>query len=228
MRRRATGGARPQQRDGIRRILGSLTKLLLTRHGHIDGIRPKRFRGRAELALTELGLRQADALAARIAAQWKPAAIHTSGMQRCVVTGQKIAQASGVTSTVLVGLMDLDYGAWQMRIQDEVAAEEPELFHLWHAAPHLVRFPGGESLQDLVARTSDALRLVLARHGGQTVVMVGHDSVNRALLLQFLDQPLSAYWKLAQDPCCLNEIDIEGDKVQVQRINDTSHLDRPS
>ena len=66
---------------------------------------------------------------------------------------------------------------------------------------------------------------MLARHPGQTVVMVGHDSVNRALLLQLLDQPLSAYWKLAQDPCCLNEIDIEGTTVEVRRINDTSHLD---
>ncbi len=203
-----------------------VTTLLLTRHGHVDGIKPKRFRGRAELALTELGLRQADALAARIAAHWKPAAIYTSGMQRCVVTGGKIAEATGVASAVLDGLMDLDYGAWQMRIEDEVKAEAPEAFRLWHTAPHLGRFPDGESLQDLVARTSDALRLALTRHAGQTVVMVGHDSVNRALLLQFLDQPLSAYWKLAQDPCCLNEIDIDGDRVQVQRINDTSHLDR--
>jgi probable phosphoglycerate mutase len=55
--------------------------------------------------------------------------------------------------------------------------------------------------------------------------MVGHDSVNRALLLQLIDQPLSAYWKLAQDPCCLNEIDIERGRVEVRRVNDTSHLD---
>jgi broad specificity phosphatase PhoE len=48
--------------------------------------------------------------------------------------------------------------------------------------------------------------------------------VNRALLLQLLDQPLSAYWKLAQDPCTLNEVDIDGGKVEVKRINDTSHL----
>jgi broad specificity phosphatase PhoE len=56
------------------------------------------------------------------------------------------------------------------------------------------------------------------------VVMVGHDSVNRALLLQLLDQPLTAYWKLAQDPCCLNEVDIEGEQITVRAINDTSHL----
>ena len=120
--------------------------------------------------------------------------------------------------------MDLDYGAWQMRVQDEVKAEAPELYRLWHEAPQLMRFPDGESLQELVARTADGLRTTLERHPGEAVVLVGHDSVNRALLLQLIDQPLSAYWKLAQDPCTLNEIDIVGGRVQVQRINDTSHL----
>jgi len=43
--------------------------------------------------------------------------------------------------------------------------------------------------------------------------------------LQLLDQPLAAYWKLAQDPCCLNEFDIAGTRVEVRRVNDTSHLD---
>jgi probable phosphoglycerate mutase len=199
-------------------------RLLLTRHGHVDGIKPARFRGRAELALTPTGLVQAEALAQRIARQWKPVAIYTSGLQRCVVTGAKIAQATGAPAAVIDGLMDLDYGSWQMRSHDEVRTEAPDAFKLWHTAPHLMRFPAGESLQDLVARTSDALRTVIARHPADAVVMVGHDSVNRALLLQLLDQPLAAYWKLAQDPCTLNEITIEGDRVQVLRVNDTSHL----
>jgi probable phosphoglycerate mutase len=201
-----------------------MTKILLTRHGHVEGIKPKRFRGRAELPLTALGLKQADLLADRIARQWKPAAVYTSGLQRCVVTGRKIAAACSTTATTLDGLMDLDYGAWQMRIHEEVKAEAPELYRLWHEAPYLMRFPDGESLQELVARTSGALRWVLRQYEGQVVVLVGHDSVNRALLLQLIDQPLSAYWKLAQDPCTLNEIDIVGPRVQVQRINDTSHL----
>jgi probable phosphoglycerate mutase len=201
-----------------------MTKILLTRHGHVEGIKPKRFRGRAELPLTDLGLRQANLLAERIARQWKPVAVYTSGLQRCVVTGRKIAEACGITSVPLDGLMDLDYGAWQMRIQDEIKAEQPELYRLWHEAPHLMRFPKGESLQELVARTGEGLRLVLERHPNDVVVMVGHDSVNRALLQQLIDQPLAAYWKLAQDPCTLNEIDIIGGRVQVQRINDTSHL----
>jgi probable phosphoglycerate mutase len=201
-----------------------MTKILLTRHGHVEGILPERFRGRAELALTKKGVAQAEALAARIARAWKPVVVYTSALQRCVVTGTIIANVCGVKAIPLEGLMDIDYGAWQMRSHDEIKAEAPAAYRLWRAAPQRMRFPDGESLQDLVARTADVVRLVLERHPTDTVVMVGHDSVNRAILMQFLDQPLSAYWRLAQDPCTLNEVDVDGDDIRVRRINDTSHL----
>jgi len=209
-----------------RTLHSAMTKILLTRHGHVDGIHPARFRGRAELPLTATGLAQADALAARIAARWKPVAVYTSSLQRCVVTGSRVAEVCRIPAAVHDGMGDIDYGAWQMRTHEEIEKETPDAYRLWRQAPHLVRFPDGESLQDVVARTSNALRMVLERHRDETVVLVGHDSVNRALLLQLLDQPLSAYWKLAQDPCTLNEVEVfAGGDVRVGFINDTSHLD---
>lgn len=204
-----------------------MTKILLTRHGHVEGIKPARFRGRAELPLTEHGLAQADALARRIAAGWKPVAVFTGPLQRCVVTGGKIATACGIKSEVRDGLGDIDYGTWQMRTHAEISAESPDAYRQWHTAPYLTRFPKGESLQDVMARTADVLREVLLRFPGQTVVLVGHDSVNRVLLMQILDMSLAAYWRLVQDPCTLNELEIsEAGDVLVQRINDTSHLDQ--
>jgi phosphoserine phosphatase len=88
-----------------------------------------------------------------------------------------------------------------------------------------MRFPNGESLQDQVARSSNVLRLVRDRHRQQTVVAVGHSSGNRTLLLQALDQPLSAYWRLAQDPCAVNEIEILEHGTTVHRFNETCSLD---
>jgi probable phosphoglycerate mutase len=76
-----------------------------------------------------------------------------------------------------------------------------------------------------VARAANALRMVLSRHPDDTIVLVGHDSVNRALLMELLDQPLSAYWRIAQNPCCLNEIDVDAGKILVRRINETAHLE---
>jgi phosphoserine phosphatase len=203
-----------------------MTRILLTRHGHVDGIKPARFRGRAELPLTERGLAQADALAQRVARSWKPVAVYTSSLQRCVVTGGRIAAACGVKAETRDGLCDIDYGSWQMRTHDEVRAEAPEAYRRWHEAPQLARFPGGESLEDVMARTTDVLREMLERHADETVVLVGHDSVNRVLLMGFLDMPLSAYWRLVQDPCTLNVIEVSpGGETLVRLINDTSHLD---
>jgi broad specificity phosphatase PhoE len=203
-----------------------MTKIILTRHGHVEGINPERFRGRTELPLTELGRAQAKAVAARIAKAWNAAKVYTSPMGRCVETGREIAKACGIASEPTEALNDLDYGQWQWRTYDEVRAKWPELFAAWNAIPHLVRFPEGDSLQDLVARTANALRFVLEHHASktETVVFVGHDSVNRALLLQLLDQSLSAYWRIAQEPCAINEIDIIDGRICVQRMNETHHL----
>jgi len=44
-----------------------MTKIILTRHGHIEGVEPERFRGRAEVPLTERGKAQAALTASRIA-----------------------------------------------------------------------------------------------------------------------------------------------------------------
>jgi len=202
-----------------------LTKILLIRHGHVEGIVPARFRGRADLPLTSRGIAQAQAAAKRVASGWRPLKLYTSPMNRCIQTGDAIAKACGVASEVIDQLNDIDYGAWQSRTYEEIKGTDPGLFAAWMATPHLVRFPNGESLQDLIGRSSDALRLVLRRHAKDTIVLVSHDSVNRALLLQLLDQPISAYWRLAQDPCCINEIDMAGEYICVRRVNETRHLD---
>lgn len=207
-----------------------MTKILLTRHGHVEGIDPERFRGRTDLPLTELGKAQARAVAKRIATGWKPQLVYTSPLMRCVATGGEIAGSCGVACKVLEDLNDVDYGDWHWKSHDEVRSQHPDLLETWLQRPHLMRFPRGDSLQDIVARSANALRSVLADHPGKegTVVLVSHSSVNRALLLQLLDQPLSGYWRVAQGPCSINEIEIVDGQVSVLRINDTAHVDLPA
>ena len=202
-----------------------MTRILLTRHGHVEGLTPERFRGRAPLALSERGLREIDALARRVA-PLRPDAIYTSPLERCVRTGAAIAAASGAPAEVHEGLADIDYGQWQMRTHEAVRAEQAEAYARWKSMPQLTRFPGGESLQDVATRAFDVLRAVLSRHPDGTVVLVGHDSVNRVLLLGLLEMPMSGYWRIVQDPSTLNDIEVAADgTVRIARLNDTSHLD---
>ena len=205
-----------------------MSKILLIRHGHVEGIKPERFRGRAPLELTEQGRSEAALVARRIARRWRPGKIYTSPMGRCVKTAEAIAEACGLAAETCDELNDIDYGAWQFKTFEQAKFQDPALFTAWFATPHLIRFPNGESLQDLAARSANASRRVLARHPDDTVVLVSHDSVNRALLLQFLDLSLSSYWRIAQNPCCVNEIDIVDGKICVLRVNETHHLDEIS
>ena len=201
-----------------------MTKILLVRHGHVEGIKPQRFRGRTDLPLTELGQAQASAVGRCIARWWRPVRAYTSPLKRCTATANAISRACGCDITTLDDLSDIDYGTWQGKTYEEMKQADPRLFMAWFATPHLVRFPDGEALQDLIARTANSVRLVLEHHADDTVVLVGHDNVNRALLLQLLDQPLSAFWRLGQEPCCINEIDITDGTIRVQCVNETSHL----
>jgi phosphoserine phosphatase len=200
------------------------TKVLLCRHGHVEGISPPRFRGRADVPLDQRGGGEASALARRIGAEFKPAAIYASPLQRCLQTAEAIGEATALPVVALEGLVDIDYGDWQWKTHDEVRRVYPEDFSAWLNVPWLVRFPKGESLQDLLLRTADVLRFVLNRHSGDTVVLVGHESASRAMLLQVLAQPLTDYWKIAQAPCAISEFDVTRNTVHVTRINDSTHL----
>ena len=202
-----------------------MTRILLVRHGNVDGIDPARFRGRADIALTDLGQRQAVATAERIAAHWQPSAIYTSPMGRCQATAHAIAVATACAVKPMDGLNDLDYGQWQWKTHAEVRAQSPVLFERWFSAPELLRFPGGESLQDLLARTADALRQLIEDHPRQTIVVVSHDNVIRAILLQVLQLPPSAYWQLVQSPCGICEIEIDYERSYVIRMNETAHVE---
>jgi broad specificity phosphatase PhoE len=202
-----------------------MTRLLLVRHAHVEGIAPERFRGRADVPLSPLGRRQAATTAETIGKRWDFAAVYTSPLARAVATGEAIAARRSLEAQPLPALNDIDYGQWQWKTHEEVQGAWPVLFERWLNAPDMVRLPGGESLAELAARAADALRLIAERHPDDGVVAVGHDSVNRAMLMQALAQPLSAYWRLGQSPCGISEIEMVGDLMRVVRMNETAHLE---
>jgi broad specificity phosphatase PhoE len=204
-----------------------MTKIILVRHGHVAGISPERFRGRADLMLTAEGFRQAAAAARRISATWTPVAIYASPLSRCQATAEAIGKPRSLAPNSLDGLIDIDYGQWQGLTPDEVRARWPGQLETWYRAPDWAEIPGGETLQDVLVRTVSALREVIGRHPSDTVVLVGHDSVNRVMLLHALGLPLSRYWRLGQQPGAISEIDFLGDGFAILSINETHHLKQP-
>lgn len=201
-----------------------MTKIILVRHGHVEGISPERFRGRADLPLTAQGRRQAEATALRISASWTPAAIYTSPLSRCRATAAAIAEPFGLSPATLEDLIDVDYGEWQGLTPDDARKRWPNEIETWYRAPDWAAIPGGETLQAVLARAVSMLREVIGRHPGDTVVIVGHDSVNRVVLLHALQLPLARYWRLGQAPCAINEVDFSANGFTVLSMNETYHL----
>ena len=201
-----------------------MTKIILVRHGHVEGISPERFRGRADLALTPEGRRQAEATARCVQASWTPAALYASPLSRCRTTAEAIGRPFGLTPTPVPDLMDIDYGEWQGLTRDEAHARWPDEVDTWYRHPDWAAIPRGESLQQVLSRAVAALRDVVRRHADETVVLVAHDSVNRVLLLHALELPLSRYWHIKQSPCAINEIDFGEDGFVIHSVNQTDHL----
>jgi broad specificity phosphatase PhoE len=201
-----------------------VTRLILVRHGHVEGVDPVRFRGRAPLPLSDLGRRQVGALASHMARHFRPDALYTSPLERCRDTARAIARLQGLEPRTVEALSDIDYGAWQGLTPEEARHRWPEEVDLWFGRPHLAVIPGGETLPALFVRAVAALNEILRRHNEGTVVLVAHESVNRALLLYALELPLSRYWQLGQDPAAINDLDFSDRTFFVRTLNETQHL----
>jgi probable phosphoglycerate mutase len=201
------------------------TRIVLVRHGHVEGIYPPRFRGQTDLPLTSRGTRQAEMTRDLLANLPHPAAAYASPLSRCMTTARMIAQPLSLAVVPMPSFLDIDYGDWQGRSYQEVQQADPKGFARWFDAPHLALIPGGETLLQLAGRVAETMRTIVARHRGETVLLVGHDSVNRVLLLLALDLPLSRLWHLRQEPCAINLVTYhDGDGWRVLSVNEASHL----
>ena len=155
----------------------------------------------------------------------RPTAVYASPLSRCIRTGEILGQPHGCVPELLPDFSDMGYGARQGRTFDDIQASAPGAFAQWFQAPHLAAIPGAETLYDVAVRVARVLRMIVSRHQGETVLLVGHDSVNRIFLLLAMELPLSRYWLFRQSPCGVSflEQSSPGDWIAVG-VNETAHL----
>lgn len=200
-----------------------MMRIILVRHGQTEWNRVERFRGRATLDLNEVGIKQAEASAEKIA-QWSVATVYSSPLPRAVTTAKIIAQRLGLEVKLLPGLIDIDYGQWQGLSPEEAAIRDRSLYELWLRSPHLVKFPGGESLEQVRDRTAASVGDLISNHAEETVVLVSHKVVCQILVLHFLGLDNSRFWQVAQDVSAINLFEIKDSMSIALFINDTCHL----
>lgn len=205
-----------------------MTNLIIVRHGRTawnEG-EGERLRGRADLDLDEIGLKQAAAAATRVA-KWGATAVYSSPLRRAMMTAEILAKPRGLQVQPLQGLIDIDYGKWQGLSLKEAEADDPELYRLWLKSPDLVTFPGGEGLEQVRERVAGALETVVSRHPDQAIVLVSHKVVCKVLLCSLLGLDNSHFWQIEQGVCAINRVEIEKGSPVTLLINDTCHLKEP-
>jgi broad specificity phosphatase PhoE len=204
----------------------SSTRIILVRHGEVDGIEPPTFRGREDLLLTPRGVRQAELTRDYLLNLGTATALFASPLNRCQTTAEIIAGPQGLLLEAAQELNDIDYGQWQGETHQEVRQRDPQLFDAWMTAPETVRLPGGESLQKAADRAVSALRRALVRREGSTVIIVSHDSIIQLILLHVLGLPLARYGAMELAPCGVSVILHRKDSWKVRSVNETAQLAR--
>jgi len=199
-----------------------MTELILARHGETVWNVEKVFRGRADVNLDEVGIKQADLLG-KYLSNWELEAIHSSPLRRALDMATMIARYQKIGVHVAEGLIDFDYGEWQSLPEQEVKRLYPAILNEWHNNPRKVKMPGGESLEDVRRRAVEVVNDVLSRHQG-SVLLVSHRVVNKVLICYLLGLDNSHFWNIKQDVGGITFFNYADGRFVLTRHNDTSHL----
>ena len=195
------------------------TLVLLVRHGQTPttgALLP----GRApDLHLSEKGVAQAEAAAARVAGLSSVAAVYASPMERARETAAPIARASKLRVRQAKGLIECNSGAWTGQKLAKLR-KLPE----WRTVqryPSGFRFPGGESFAEMQSRAIGVIHELVAAHPEETIVAVSHADVIKAVVAAATGTHLDLFQRIVVSPCSITAILYTADGPVVLTVNST-------
>jgi ribonuclease H / adenosylcobalamin/alpha-ribazole phosphatase len=203
---------------------GTPTRLLLLRHGQTELSAQRRYSGRGNPALTEVGREQAAAAARYVAQRGGIAGVLSSPLQRAYDTAATAAKALGLDVTVDDDLIETDFGAWEGLTFGEAAERDPDLHRRWLRDTGTTP-PGGESFDAVLDRVLRLRERVVAAHQGATVLVVSHVTPIKMLLRLALDAGPGILYRLHLDLASLSIAEFYSDGASsVRLVNQTGYL----
>jgi probable phosphoglycerate mutase len=203
---------------------GQATTTILLRHGQTALSVERRFAGRGDAPLTDIGQQQAAAAAARLQARGGIDLVVSSPLSRARHTAEAVASATGAGLVVDEDLAETDFGEWEGLTFGEVMKRWPEEMAAWMGSADVAP-PGGESLSAAARRTLTSLDRLLAEHLHTTMVVVSHVTPIKTIICRALLAPPAALFRIHLDVASLSEADWFADGPALLRsMNDTAHL----
>ena len=200
-----------------------MTQVYLVRHGQTAWNAELIFRGRRDIELNERGERDASAIAGALRHK-NFDAIYTSPLARALETARPLAASLHHGITPVQGLTDINYGDWEGVPYQEIKTRYADLLATWEQEPELVRFPQGETLDEVRERSFGALRELAEKHANGSILIVSHRVVNKVLLCAVLGLSTAHFWNIRQDTGCINVLEYANKRFVLCLLNDTCHL----
>jgi broad specificity phosphatase PhoE len=197
-----------------------MTRILLIRHGDTELTGRVLYGRMPGVHLSAEGHRQAQALAASIAARYQVDHLISSPLERAIETAQYLSDALGLPIATHEGVIELDYGSWLGKSFEDI--RESDHWQHYSRLRSLLGPPDGELMLQVQTRAWSALREIMRPYldaEDATVAIVSHGDVIRSLLVLLLGMPLDNIHRVEVSPASLNEIVFDGHYGRVARIN---------
>ncbi|MFC9648212.1 bifunctional RNase H/acid phosphatase [Streptomyces sp. NPDC056937] len=207
--------------------LGAPVTFVLLRHGETALTPEKRFSGSGggDPELSAAGRRQAEAVAASLAARGTIQEIVSSPLRRCRETAGAVASLLGLEVTVEEGLRETDFGAWEGLTFAEARERYADDLSAWLASPDVAPTGGGESFTAVGRRVAAVRDRLLERYRGRTVLVVTHVTPVKTLVRLALGAPPESLFRMELSAASLSAVAYYADgNASVRLLNDTSHL----
>lgn len=207
--------------------MGAPATFVLLRHGETALTPEKRFSGSggSDPELSAAGLRQAEAVAAALAARGTIQEIVSSPLTRCRQTAAAVAARLGLDVRIEQGLRETDFGAWEGLTFGEVRERYPEDLDAWLASPKAAPTGGGESFATVARRVAATRDRLTAAHAGRTVLLVTHVTPIKTLVRLALGAPPESLFRMELSAASISAVAYYADgNASVRLLNDTSHL----
>lgn len=199
-----------------------MTHIVLVRHGETESNRLGVFRGRLDVPLNDVGLAQAEGLAAALAGE-PMVAVYSSPLRRAWDTARAVAGLHGLAPVVDEAFNNIDLGVWQGVEKTRVEREQPDLWRLWTTDPERLALPGGEALASVRERSHRRTLELVREHEGRRFAVVTHRSVLKLLggALLGLGDP---FWKLYLDNAGYCVVAHENGRFVLLKWNESCHV----
>ena len=172
--------------------------------------------------LSEEGIQQAEAVAARLAGL-PVKAIYSSPLERCRETAELIAAHHRPGVTVMDELGEIHYGDWQGRSFKTLY--RTKAWAELQQRPADFRFPGGETIREAQTRGVGAIEALRPKHKADLVVVASHADMIRLIVAAYLGLSLDLYQRVSIAPASVTAL-LLGDRIpHLLKLADSGSLD---